>query len=149
MKLTKRRNGPNSIDTLRREMDHFFDDLVPFSWSRDHSEKALGTWAPNADITETEQEYQIMMDIPGMDKNDIKVNIQDGRVSVTGERKSEEKEEKADFIRQERYYGSFFRSFKLPEKVKDDDIKATFKDGVLRLLIPKAEVVKPKSIKVS
>src|SRR6056297_2200109 len=149
MKLTKTRNGPNTIDTLRREMDHFFDDLVPFSWSSEQSGKATGRWAPSADITENENEYQIMMDIPGMDKKDIKITIQDGRVSVTGERKTEEKEEKADFVRQERYYGSFFRSFKLPEKVKEEDIKATFKDGVLKLLIPKAEVVKPKSIKVS
>jgi len=149
MKLTKKRNGPNTIDTLRREMDHFFDDLVPFSWSREQNEKALGTWAPSADITENEKRYEIMMDIPGMDKNDIKVNIQDDRVTITGERKTEEKEESDDFIRQERYYGSFFRSFKLPEKVKDDDIKATFKDGVLKVVIPKAEVIKPKSIKVS
>ncbi|REL37720.1 Hsp20/alpha crystallin family protein [Rhodohalobacter sp. SW132] len=149
MKLTKKRNGPNTIDTLRREMDHFFDDLVPFSWSREQNEKALGTWAPSADITENEKRYEIMMDIPGMDKNDIKVNIQDDRVTITGERKTEEKEENDDFIRQERYYGSFFRSFKLPEKVKDDDIKATFKDGVLKVVIPKAEVIKPKSIKVS
>ena len=89
------------------------------------------------------------MDMPGMDKNDIKINIQDERVSITGERKSEEKEEKKDFIRQERYYGSFFRSFKLPAKVKEDEIKASFKDGVLKLIIPKAEVVKPKTIKVS
>jgi len=149
MKLTKTRNGPNTIDTLRREMDHFFDDLVRLSWSNEQSGLATGTWAPNADITENEDEYQIMMDIPGMDKNDIKITIQDGRVSVTGERKAEEKEEKADFVRQERYYGSFFRSFKLPEKVKEEDIEASFKDGVLKLLIPKAEVVKPKSIKVS
>ena len=149
MKLTKTRNGPNTIDMLRREMDHFFDDLAPFSWNRENSGKALSTWTPIADITENDKEYQILMDMPGMDKNDIKINIQDERVSITGERKSEEKEEKTDFIRQERYYGSFFRSFKLPAKVKEDEIKASFKDGVLKLLIPKAEVVKPKSIKVS
>ncbi len=149
MKLTKTRNGPNTIDMLRREMDHFFDDLAPFSWNRENSGKALSTWTPIADITENDKEYQILMDMPGMDKNDIKINIQDERVSITGERKSEEKEEKTDFIRQERYYGSFFRSFKLPAKVKEDEIKASFKDGVLKVLIPKAEVVKPKSIKVS
>ena len=149
MKLTKTRNGPNTIDMLRREMDHFFDDLDPFSWNRENSGKALSTWTPIADITENDKEYQILMDMPGMDKNDIKINIQDERVSITGERKSEEKEEKTDFIRQERYYGSFFRSFKLPAKVKEDEIKASFKDGVLKVLIPKAEVVKPKSIKVS
>lgn len=149
MKLTKTRNGPRTVDMLRREMDHFFDDLVPFSWNRDQSDETLRTWMPSADITEDEKEYQILMDIPGMDKNDIKINIQDGRVSVTGERKTEEKKEKADYVRQERYYGSFFRSFKLPDKIKEDDIQASFKEGVLKLLIPKAEIVKPKSIKVN
>lgn len=149
MKLTKKRNEPATVDMLRREMDHFFDDLAPFSWNRENGGKALSTWSPSADITEDEKEFQILMDIPGMDKDDIKVNIQDGRVTVTGERKTEEKEEKADFIRQERYYGSFFRSFKLSEKVKEDDIKASFKEGVLKLLIPKAEVVKPKTIKIN
>lgn len=149
MKLTKKTNGPNSVEMLRREMDHFFDDLVPFSWGHDNSRISMSTWTPSADITENEKEYEILLDMPGMDKNDIKVNFQDGRVTVTGERKTEEKEEKADFIRQERFYGSFFRTFKLPEKVKEDDIHASFKNGVLKLLIPKAEAVKPKMIKVS
>ncbi|MFO7845347.1 MAG: Hsp20/alpha crystallin family protein [Balneolaceae bacterium] len=149
MKLTKTRNGPRTVDMLRREMEYFFDDLVPFSWNREQRDETLRSWMPSADITEDEKEYQILMDIPGMDKNDIKINIQDGRVSVTGERKTEEKKEKADLIRQERYYGSFYRSFKLPDKIKEDDIQASFKEGVLKLLIPKAEIVKPKSIKVN
>lgn len=149
MKLTKKAHEPGTIEMLRREMDHFFDDLVPFSWSRDNGGKAMSTWTPNADITEDEKEYLIRMDIPGMEKNDIKVNFQDGRVTITGERKTEEKEEKKGFIRQERYYGSFYRSFTLPEKIKEESIQATFKNGVLKLVIPKAEVVKPKMIKVN
>jgi len=149
MKLTRKTREPSTVDLLRREMDHFFDDLVPFSWSRDNGGKALGTWTPSADITEDEKEYLIRMDIPGMEKDDIKVNFQDGRVTITGERKAEEKEEKKDHIRQERYYGSFYRSFTLPEKVKEENIQASFKNGVLKLVIPKAEVVKPKSIKVN
>lgn len=148
MKLTKRTQEPNSLDMLRREMDHFFDDLVPFSWSHNNGGKAAATWAPSADVTEDENEYMIRMDIPGMEKKDIKVNYQDGRLTVTGERKSEEKEEKKDFIRRERYYGSFYRAFTLPEKVKDDKINASFKDGVLMLKVPKAEIVKPKMIEV-
>jgi HSP20 family protein len=149
MKLTKRTNEPSAIESLRREMDHFFDDLVPFSWSRENGGKTLSTWSPSSDITEDENEYQIRMDIPGMEKNDIKVNVQDGRITITGERKTEEKDEKKDFIRQERYHGSFYRSFTLPEKLREDNIQATFKDGVLKLVVPKAEVVKPKMIKVN
>jgi HSP20 family protein len=149
MKLAKRTGEPGTIEMLRREMDHFFDDMVPFSWSRENGGKALATWSPSTDITEDDKEYQIRMDIPGMEKNDIKINVQDGRITVTGERKSEEKEEKRDFVRQERYYGSFYRSFSLPEKLKEDAIQASFKNGVLKLVVPKSEVVKPKTIKVN
>lgn len=150
MKLTKRRiEKPNAIDALRREIDLFFDDLIPFSQVFDNRGKELGSWAPSCDISEDENEYLIHMDIPGMEKEDIKVNFQDGRITITGERKMEEKEEKKDFIRRERYKGSFYRLFTLPETVKEDEIQASFKDGVLKLVMPKAEVVKPKSIMVS
>lgn len=149
MKLTKRESEPNTIDLLRREMDHFFDDFVPMRWSRENGGKNLGTWTPSADITEDEKEYMIRLDIPGMEKNDIKVNFQDGRLTVTGERKSEEKEEKKDYVRQERYFGSFYRSFTLPEKIKEDAIEATFKNGVLKLVVPKGEIKKAKPIKIN
>lgn len=149
MKLTKRQGMPNTIDTLRREMDLFFDDLVPFSWAKDNGGKELTAWTPSSDISEDEKEYLIRMDIPGMKKEDIKINFLDGRITITGERQMEEKEEKKDYIRRERYRGSFYRSFTLPEKIKEEDIQANFKDGVLKLVVPKAEVVKPKSIKVS
>lgn len=149
MKLTKKRPETSTIDILRREMDQFFDDLVPFSWSRENGGKLMESWAPSADISEDKKEYMLRMDIPGMEKKDIKVNFQDGRITVTGERKKEETEEDKDFIRKERYEGSFYRSFTLPEAVKDDEIDASFKNGVLRISIPKAEVVEPKSIKVN
>jgi len=149
MKLTKREIEPNAIDLLRREMDHFFDDFVPVRWSRENGGKNLGSWTPSADITEDEKEYLIRLDIPGMEKNDIKVNFQDGRLTITGERKSEEKEEKKDYVRQERYFGSFYRSFTLPEKIKEEAIEATFKNGVLKLVVPKGEIKKAKPIKIN
>lgn len=149
MKLTKRSTEPGTIEMLRREMDQFFDDLVPFSLKRENGGKLMESWAPSADISEDKKEYVIRMDIPGMEKNDIKVNYQEGRITITGERKIEEKEEKKDFIRKERYEGSFYRSFTLPDAVKEDHIEANFKNGVLKIVIPKAEVVEPKSIKVN
>lgn len=148
MKLTRLKDQPSTIDVLRREMDHFFDDLVPYSWSKENGGKAMTTWNPSTDITEDDNEYIIKLDIPGMEKKDIGVHFHDGRVTITGERKLEEKEDKKDFIRRERYYGSFYRSFTLPEKVKEDKIEASFKEGVLKLTMPKAEVIKPKSITV-
>ncbi|MEX0906175.1 MAG: Hsp20/alpha crystallin family protein [Balneolaceae bacterium] len=149
MKLKKRSHEPGTIDLLRREMDRFFDDLVPFSWTREDGGKGLQTWSPDSDITEDENEYMIRMDIPGMSKDDLKVNYMDGRVTVSGERTKEEKEEKKDYIRRERYHGSFYRSFTIPEAVEEDKIEASFKDGVLKLIVPKTEVVKPKAIKIS
>jgi HSP20 family protein len=149
MKLKKRAAETSTIDMLRREMDQFFDDLVPFSWSRENGGKELSSWAPSADISEDEKEYMIRMDIPGMEKNDIRVNFQDGRITITGERKIEEKDEKKDYIRKERYHGSFYRSFTLPETVKEEGIQANFKGGVLKLIIPKAEIAKPKPIKIN
>lgn len=149
MKITKRTGEPGAIEVLRREMDHFFDDLVPFSMTKENGGRLMGTWSPNTDITEDEKEYLVRMDIPGMEKNDIKINVLDGRLTITGERKTEEKEENKDFVRQERYQGSFYRSFKLPEKLKEDAIKASFNNGVLKVVVPKAEVVKPKMIEVN
>lgn len=149
MKLAKYRPKTSTVDLLRREMDQFFDDLVPFSWMRENGGKLMESWAPSADISEDEKEYLLRMDIPGMEKKDIKVNFQDGRITVTGERKQEETDEKKDYIRKERYEGSFYRSFSLPDAVKEDGINATFKNGVLKISIPKAEVVEPKAIKIS
>jgi HSP20 family protein len=149
MNLTKRTGEPGTLETLRREMDHFFDDLVPFSLHHDNGGKALATWAPSADITEDENEYLLHLDIPGMEKKDIKVNFQDGRITITGERKMEEKVEKKDQIRRERYQGKFYRSFTLPEKIKEESIQASFNNGVLKLVIPKTEAKKPKEIKIS
>lgn len=149
MKLTKRSHEPSTIDMLRREMDQFFDDLVPFSFRKENGGKLMESWAPRADISEDTKEYIIRMDIPGMEKKDIKVNYRDGRITINGERKIEEKEEKKDFIRRERFEGSFYRSFTLPDAIKEDMIEATFKNGVLKIIIPKAEVVEPKSIKVN
>ena len=148
MKMIKRKE-PRAIDMLRKEMDHFFDDLVPFSLRKENGGSDLRMWSPSVDISEDESEYLIKMDIPGMDKKDIKVNYQDGRLTVSGERKTETKEEEKDYIRQERYRGSFYRSFTLTDTIKDEEIQATFKDGVLKLVVPKAETVKPKSIKVN
>ena len=148
MKMIKREE-PRAIDMLRKEMDHFFDDLVPFSLRKENGGSDLRMWSPSVDISEDESEYLIKMDIPGMDKKDIKVNYQDGRLTVTGERKTESKEEKKDYIRQERYRGSFYRSFTLSDAIKDEEIQANFKDGVLKLVVPKTETTKSKSIKVN
>jgi HSP20 family protein len=144
--LMKRTSSP--LESMRMEMDRLFDDLIPFSWRRDENTIGFETWSPRTDFIENDKEFKVHLDLPGMTKNDIKVNFQDGRLSISGERKQAAENEKDDYIRRERYYGSFYRTFTLPEAVKEDKIKATFKDGVLWVTVPKAEVSKPKEVKI-
>ena len=109
---------------------------------------AVADWAPSVDISETDSEYLIKGEIPGVRKEDVKVTIQDGMLTIQGERKQEKEEKGKKFHRVERYYGSFTRSFTLPESVDEAKIKANFKDGMLNLQVPKTEKSKPKAIEV-
>ena len=127
-------------------MDRFFDDLTPFSWKVENGGVEL--WAPDTDMSETENEYIVAVDLPGVTKKNIDVNYKNNMLTISGEREKEEKEEKKDFIRRERFYGKFVRSFTLPAAVREDDIKANFKDGVLTVRIPKTEVSKPKTVPI-
>lgn len=148
MKTLIKHSEPSIIDEFRNEMDRFFDDIVPFSIRKRNGDSAMDTWSPMTDLSETETEYKIVLDLPGIEKKDIKISMQEHRLIISGERKKEEKEEKRDFMRRERYFGSFYRAFTLPESIKEDAVKAQFKDGVLVVTVPKSEVKKPKSIKI-
>jgi HSP20 family protein len=147
MKSLVKHSEPNIIDVFKEEMDRFFDDVVPFS-RKINGDRSLDVWSPMTDMSETETEYKVILDLPGIEKKDITVNIKDHRLVISGERKKEEKEEKRDFMRKERYFGSFYRSFTLPEPIKKDAIKAQFKDGVLEVTVPKNEEKKSKSINI-
>ena len=106
-------------------------------------------WAPRVDIAETEKEFTIKAELPEVRKEDVKVNVEDGILTLMGERKQEKKEENKKYHRIERFYGNFTRSFSLPDNVDESKIEASFKDGVLKLQIPKTEAAKPKAIEVS
>ena len=146
--LVKYPGNTTTVSNLRREMDRIFNDLIPFSWRFDESEPALAYWTPRADMVETDNEYLIDVDLPGMSKKDIQINYHDNVLTIAGERKEEKKEEQKGYMRNERYYGSFERSFMLPAAITDEKIKATFKDGVLKITIPKAEKSKRKSVTI-
>ncbi len=107
-----------------------------------------GEWAPRVDISETDKEFAIKAEIPDVKKEDVKVTVDNGVLTIQGERKQEKEENGKKFHRVERFYGSFARSFTLPDNVDETKIKATFKDGMLNLQIEKTEEVKPKSIEV-
>ena len=105
-------------------------------------------WAPTVDISETEGEYLIKAELPEVRKEDVKVTVENGVLTLQGERRQEKEEKGKRFHRVERSYGSFVRSFSLPESVDENAVKAEYKDGVLNLHLPKSEKVKPKAIDV-
>ena len=137
------------LEAIRRDLDLIFDDISPFSkMRRGNGGSGMQLWAPDADMSETDDAYMLSVDLPGISRDDVEVSYSDNRLTVSGQRKEETKEEEEDFIRQERYVGKFSRTFTLPTEVKEDQIKASFKDGVLTVNVPKSEVKKPKQISI-
>ena len=111
-------------------------------------EVIAGDWYPRVDIAETNEAFVIKAEIPGVNKDDVKVTVDNGVLTIRGERKQEKEEKGKKFHRVERYYGSFTRSFTLPDNVDEAKIKASFKEGMLNLHIQKTENAKPKVIQV-
>jgi HSP20 family protein len=108
----------------------------------------VADWSPSADITETDTAYLIKAEIPGVNKQDVKVSVQDGMLTIQGERKMEKEEKGKKFHRVECSYGSFVRSFRMPDDVDENSVNAEFKDGMLNVTLVKSAKPKPKSIKV-
>jgi HSP20 family protein len=108
----------------------------------------VAEWSPLVDITEDDKEYLIKADLPEVKKEDVKLTVQDDVMSISGERKYEKEEKGKKYHRIERAYGSFMRSFTLPEDADGSKVSAEYKDGVLKVHLPKSEKAKPKSIEV-
>ncbi len=109
----------------------------------------VADWAPVVDITETEQEYQIKAELPEVKKDDVKIEVDKGVLTLKGERKTETETKDKKVHKVERFYGSFARSFTLPENTDQDQITAESKDGMLYIHIPKIAEPKPKAIEVA
>jgi HSP20 family protein len=134
-----------------REMEDLVDRYTKaLGWPRGSSNEivATGDWVPRVDIAETDKEFTIKVEIPEVKKEDIRVIIEERVLVIRGERKQEAEEKGKKFHRVERFYGSFVRSFTLPENADDTKVTSSFVDGVLTLKIPKAEPVKSKAIEV-
>jgi HSP20 family protein len=134
-------------ESLRQEIDRLFDDIGWGSWqpfrrslfAREPVFRRALTRAtmPAVDVVESEKAYEITAELPGMDEKNIEVKVTDGRLTVKGEKQEEKEEKEKDYYLQERHYGSFERSFDLPESVDPDKIEASFKKGVLTVTLPK------------
>ena len=136
-----------------KEADEFFRSVSPAFLSRwprlfDESRGTRLEWAPAADITETEKEYVVKAELAGVKREDVKVTLADGVLTIEGERR-QEKEEKGEKVhRIERFYGSFSRSFTLPENADANNIRAESKDGVLNVHVPKLKTEKAKPVEI-
>ena len=135
----------NGLSTLRHEIDRLFE--VPLTELSRASHLLSGS-APAVDIYEDKDNFVVKAELPGMKKEDIDVSMHDGSLSISGERKSEEKFEDAEVYRSERFFGRFQRTVALPTAVNAAGIKAQYKDGILTVTLPKAEEAKPKQIDV-
>lgn len=135
-----------SFGWLRNEIDRLFEaPLAEFG----RTSQLFSGWQPPLDMYEDKDNLFVRVELPGMKKEDIEVSVHDGSLSISGERKHEEKHENADVYRAERFFGCFQRTVSLPSAVMADKVKAQYKDGILMVALPKTEEAKPKRIDVS
>jgi HSP20 family protein len=143
------------VESLRREIDRLFDDFGVSSWGFPFRRSIFGvepswrrelswTGTPAVDITESDKAYEVTAELPGMDEKNIEVKVANGNLTIKGEKQEETEEKMKDYYLHERHFGSFERSFQVPEGVDADKIEASFKKGVLRVTLPKKpEAQKP------
>src|SRR5260370_16084293 len=134
------------LTDLRDEIDRLFETpLAEFA----RSSQLLSGWTPALDVYEDQDDITVRAELPGMKKEEIDISLHDGSLSISGERKSENKYEDAEVYRAERFFGKFQRTVTLPAPVAVDKVKAQYKDGILTVTLPKTEEAKPKHIDVS
>lgn len=131
--------------SLRESMDRIFDEF----FSRSGLPSLVGgTWLPAVDVHETKKDLIVTLDVPSIDPEEISILISDGRLVIKGEKKREEELDTKDVFRSERFFGSFQRMIELPVEVVTDKARATYKDGVLKIVMPKLQKKIPKEIKI-
>jgi HSP20 family protein len=133
------------VTTLQDQINRLFNDV----FERQGEESNLTSWAPAVDIFETEHELVVKADLPEIDPKELDIRVENNILTIRGERKFESKVSQDKYLRVERAYGSFSRSFSLANTVNSEAIKADYQNGVLTLTVPKREEAKPKQIKVN
>lgn len=147
MSLVLRRDPFNELRSLQTDFGRIFNSAFPGIFS----DEALttGKWSPSVDILEAENEIVLEADLPGLKPGDFDLSVENRVLTLKGERKFEKKSDAENFHRVERAYGSFTRTFTLPSSVNVDQVSAEFKNGVLRVVLPKKEEVKARQIQVN
>lgn len=134
------------LSTLREEMNRLLDGSLA-GYVGDAG--LFSGWTPPLDVTQNKDNIFVKVELPGMKKEEIDISLHDGTLSITGERKEETKTEEGETFRAERYFGRFHRTITLPTPVDATKVKATYRDGILGIELPKAEEAKPKQIEVN
>ena len=133
------------LNTLQEQVNRLFED----SFGGARTESTLSAWAPRVDVHETENALVISADLPGVNEKDLDVRVENNMLNIRGERKMDSAVQEDKYVRVERVYGSFSRSFSLPNTVNTEAVKADYVNGVLTLMLPKREESKPKQVKVN
>ncbi len=136
------------MDELQNRVAKFFGVTPTRATTGGQELMTVAEWAPSVDISEDDKEWLVSADLPEVKKEDVKVTVENGVLTITGERKFEKEETEKKYHRVERSYGSFLRSFTLPEGADGTKVMAEFKDGVLNVHIPKTEKTKAKAVEV-
>ncbi len=150
MNAVTRWNPFRELEGVQRRLSSLLD-WSPFrrgNLTAEDENITVPEWAPLVDIAEDEKEYLIKVELPEVQKEDVKVTVESGTLTISGERKAEKEQKGRKFHRVERFYGRFERSFSIPEDAEAGDVKAEFKDGVLRVHLTKSEKARPKQIEV-
>jgi len=146
MRTTLSRFEPfRGYSSLQDQINRIFNE----SFDRSNEESSITTWAPAVDIYETEHELVVKADLPDVKPEELDIRVENNILTIRGERKFEKKVSESNYLRVERSYGTFSRSFSLASTVNSEAIKADYKNGVLTLTVPKREEAKPKQIKVN
>lgn len=138
---------PSEIVNMQREFNRLFDNFFRGGMQDDGS-CALSYWTPAADITEHDNEFVVKVELPGINKEDVKITLESNILTIRGDKKQEKNVKDENYHRVERMYDSFQRSFTLPRSVRSEKIDAVYKDGILTVTLPKAEEAKAKQIEV-
>jgi len=137
---------PFEFDRLRKEMDRLWDSFFEGRTLRRGSEER--EWLPSLDVSETKNDIVVKAELPGMDVKDIDISLSEGVLTLKGEKNQEREEKEENYHLIERSYGSFTRSVRLPKEVQSEKISASYKNGVLKVTLPKSEEVKKKEIRI-
>jgi HSP20 family protein len=132
------------LEALRENVNRLFQESMG-----SRREPAIRAWAPPVDVIEDQEKIVVKVELPGLKREDIDIEMTGDTLTIKGDRKLEDEEKRKDYVRVERAYGQFQRSFTIGVPVKASEVKAGYKDGILEVTIPKAEEIKPKKVEVA